>query len=103
MNVTPEIEAVARAIYEVWHSEHYGEKQEFNLTWDELIKNSAEYQSFARISKLARREAIAAIRALREPTKKMISGYVSAHTSGVDDPEHLYTAMIDAALGGLQK
>ena len=84
MRITPEIEAVARAIYD---------SDEVRLPW-ETITHDDRYFTFA----------IAAIRALRVPTESQMSvgsdvcqeylccGYVDA-------AEGCYTAMIDAALG----
>lgn len=82
MNITPEIEAVARAL--CWAN---GMNPDLTLGGDGKNFLWHEYE----------RPAIAAIRALRMPTKGMLdAGYSRPALSkrGV-----AYTAMIDAALG----
>lgn len=83
MKLTPEIEAVARAIYETDLSPETG--------W-EFGSNHVETKNAYRC------RAIAAIRALREPTSRQIVAGLHEDL-GPYDVATSYTAMIDAALG----
>ena len=97
MKITPEIEAVARAIYQTWGRNDAGGRDGRIATWDQIVRESETDMVASNLKKAAITEAVAAIRALREPTKGMLdAGYSRPALSkrGV-----AYTAMIDAALG----
>lgn len=84
MNITPEIEAVARAF-----TDHRLDINAGNaLRWEEL-------DEYERIEIFG--YAVAAIRALREPSDKMLINSHPAHS--YEGLRSSYTAMIDAALG----
>ena len=77
MKITPEIEAVARAIF---YHDWYGKFDDLTA-----IRKRYYYES-----------AIAAIRALRRPTDVMLD---AGHECDDWGPSVTYKAMIDAALG----
>lgn len=85
MKITPEIEAVARAFVDHRLSITEGNA----LRWEEL----GEYERIEIFG-----YTIAAIRALREPSDKMLINSHPAHS--YEGLRSSYTAMIDAALGG---
>lgn len=84
MKITPEIEAVARALIDHRLDINAGNA----LRWEEL-------DEYERIEIFG--YAIAAILALREPSDKMLINSHPAHS--YEGLRSSYTAMIDAALG----
>ena len=94
------VEEVARAIFEAWR-----EAENAEATWEDALKGhaagEAEYPNFFRTVELARKEARAAIEAMRTPTEAMrIAGDAKLCTcTGCDCDESLiYGAMISQAL-----
>lgn len=79
MTITPEIQAVARAIYD---------SDEIRLPW-EAITHDDRYFTFA----------IAAIRALRKPSDRLIEVGSQEEDMQGGCAYHVFVAMIDAALG----
>lgn len=99
MKVTPEIEAVARAIYETLSAAEYSDNDEKSVTWDELIENADDFPSLAKYRDLAREEAIAAIRALRGPSKVLTDAALEAFHWEGNTIDVMFDAMLDTALG----
>ena len=97
MKITPEIEAVARAIYQTWGRNDAGWRDGRIATWDQIVRESETDMVASNLKKAAITEAVAAIRALREPTDKMLINSYPAHS--YEGLRASYTAMIDAALG----
>ena len=84
MKITPEIEAVARALF-TSYKEATGNEGNFGD-----LKQSSREEYY--------KDSIAAIRALREPTSRQIVAGLHEDL-GPYDVATSYTAMIDAALG----
>jgi len=89
------IERVARAIFEAWRTAKGAEG-----TWDEALRahaaGQASYPTAFEYVELARAEARAAIRAMREPNAIMVASTAHVLDAG---PHRIWRAMIDAALG----
>lgn len=92
MSTTPELEAVARAIYEVLSDERH--------EWAKLkeIAEQHGYSNAKATRELFLLRASAALRAIREPTEEMCNAAYAADDDGSEPFEVSFTAAIDHAL-----
>lgn len=81
------VEKVARAIYIEW-SRDAGKEE----SWEELVQHGHSFVD------LARREARAAIEAMKDPTIEMMKQARAHHEGEHYLPHSLFNSMIDAAL-----
>lgn len=94
------VEEVARAIFNAWREHEHAE-----ATWEDVLAGHAagpdEFPNMHRTVELARAEALAAIKAMREPTTEMLEVLRDEGLVAMAERwkgREIYYAMIDEAL-----